>query len=244
MLIETIFKHFFNLEHKRNVIALGMFVTLIGVVVGTLLFPDDHLPAVFFSVMPLLPFVNRIFHRKMEKRTVAELYAFLFVGMMIVFAFYFAFLSRTFDVSIYRTLGAVNPFELFSSVLSNNVKLIIVVFLLSMIYNIGSLFILALNAALISQLFSSFVIFQRLDLFLFFLPHTIIEFTSFFLAAIAGALLTIAFTSYKRRNAEFDQRILQAAVFFTLSVIAVMVAAVVESFAMPALVATYSPAFV
>ncbi len=241
MLIESIFKRFFNLEHKRNVIFLGVFVTVIGVFVGKMLFPDEILPAIFFATMPLLPFVNRIFHKKMEKKTIAELYAFLFLGMVITFAVSYTLLSETFDVSIYKNIGAYDPFLLFSSVLTNNVKLIFVLFLLSMLYNIGSLFILALNAALISQLFSSFLIFNRPDLFLFFAPHTIIEFTSFFLAAIAGALLTIAFTSFKKRNREFDEKVLQAAIFFTFSIIAVMIAALVESFAMPYLVVNFSP---
>lgn len=241
MIIETIFKRFFNMEHKRNVIFLGIFVTLIGVFVGRLLFPNDFLPSIFFATMPLLPFVNRIFHKKMEKKSIAELYAFLFIGMIVVFAVAYTLLSETFDVSIYKNIGAYDPFMLFASVLSNNVKLIFVLFLLSMLYNIGSLFILALNAAMISQLFSSFLIFNRQDLFLFFLPHTIIEFTSFFLAAIAGALLTIAFTSFKKRDHDFDEKVLQAAIFFTFSIIAVMVAAVVESFLMPYLVVNFSP---
>jgi len=240
MLIESVFKRFFNLEHKRNVLFLGIFVTLIGVFVGTLLFPDDLLPAIFFATMPLLPFVNRVFHKKMEKRTIAILYGYLFVGMIITFAVAYTLLSKNFDVSIYKNIGAYDQFALFAAVLSNNVKLIFVLFLLSMLYNIGSLFILALNAALISQLFSSFLIFNRPDLFLFFLPHTAIEFVSFFLAAIAGALLTIAFTSFKKRDKEFEDKVLQAAIFFTFSIMAVMVAAVVESFMMPYLVVNFS----
>jgi uncharacterized membrane protein SpoIIM required for sporulation len=104
-----------------------------------------------------------------------------------------------------------------------------------MLYGIGSLFILALNAALIGQLFGSFVVFERLDLFLFWIPHTSVEFASFFLAAIAGALLTVAFTTHEKRDIHFDERIFRASVFFMFSVMFVILGALVESFLLPQL---------
>ncbi|MFC2143511.1 stage II sporulation protein M [Candidatus Aenigmatarchaeota archaeon] len=239
MLIETIFSRFFNLQHKINVFFLGIFVTIIGMFVGVLLFPGEILPGIFFATMPLVPFVNKIFDKKMSNKTIAKLYVFLFLGMIIVFAASYFFLSDLFDVTIYDKIGDQDPFMLFSAILTNNVKLIFILFLLSMLYGIGSLFILALNAALVGQLYTSFAVFNRMDLFMLFLPHTIIEIFSFFLAAIAGALLTIAFTTYRKRDADFDDKILQASIFFTFSIIAVMAAAVVESFMLPHLFVTF-----
>lgn len=239
MFIEEIFKRFLNVEHESYVFFLGIFVTMIGVIVGHLLFEGDIMPGIFFTTMPLVVFTSRMFYRKIKNREIAKIYALLFLGMAIVFGIAYIFLSDTIDVSIYNNIDEQDPFLLFSSILSNNVRLLFILFLLSMLYNIGSLFILAFNAALVGQLFSSFAVYGRFDLFVFFLPHTAIELVSFFLAAIAGAILSIAFTAHKKRDAEFDERILRSSIFFMFAVMTVITGALLESFLLPYLVAVF-----
>ncbi|MFH0949519.1 MAG: stage II sporulation protein M [Candidatus Aenigmatarchaeota archaeon] len=242
MLVEEIFKKYLNPSHKKNALLLGVLVAVIGISIGKLLFPSDLLPAVFFTTMPLIALVDVIFSKQMRSRDIAIIYGLIFIGMIIAFIGYYTLVEpiNSFDYLTKERILQQDRFELFSSIMNNNIRLIFISFLLSMLYGIGSIFILTLNASIISQMFSSFIVSDKATFFYLFLPHTALEFVSYFLAAISGALLTVAIIKYRQRTKAFDEEVLQAALFFSAAMIEIILAALVESFLMPALVLQYA----
>ena len=236
MLSEEIFRRFWGREKKESLFLFGMMMTAVGFAVGWALFPGKLLPIVFFVTMSLVPFVNKIFHKKPRKQDIVTVYFFLFLGMIAVFVFLqmFFFTERIVYFGSYESIKLQDPYFAFSEIIMNNVKLVFICLLLSMLYGIGSMFILTLNAAVIGQLFSGFISQQKFGLFTAFLPHTIAEFFSYFMAAIAGGYLALAFVK-KHRKKDFESMVMDSSIIFSVSIILIILAAFMESFVLPAL---------
>src|SRR3989338_2702166 len=243
MIVEEILKRFWDIKSKNNLFFLGIIMGFIGFVIGWLLFPGKLLPGVFFASMPLVPFVHKIYAKKISSRNMALLYIYMFFGMIFVFTFIYSILpaERIVEFGSYENMAAQDPYFMFSYILSNNAKLIFICLLLSMMYGIGSIFILALNSAVIGQMFSYFIISGKMNMLFAFMPHTIIEITAYMLAALAGGMLATAFINFKnirkkQEKRDFEKKVLQSATFFTVSITVVILGAFIESFVMPLLV--------
>ncbi|HLD48977.1 MAG TPA: stage II sporulation protein M [archaeon] len=243
MIVEEILKRFWDVKSKNNLFFLGIIMGFIGFVIGWLLFPGKLLPGVFFTAMPLVPFVHKIYKKRISSRNMALLYIYIFFGMIFVFTFLYSVAptEKIVEFGTYENISAQDPYMAFSYILSNNTKLIFICLLLSMMYGIGSIFILTLNSAVIGQMFSHFLTSGKLDLLFAFMPHTVIEITAYMLAALAGGVLAASFINIKdlrkkSEKKEFEKKVLKSATFFTISITVVIIGAFVESFVMPLLV--------
>ncbi len=238
MLIELLLKDFLKLEKDRNFLYIGILSSIIGFLIGYSLFPENNLAIIFFTTMPLLPMTKSFFLKKLSNRQITKAYGLLFFGMLIVFIATNYFSSQVYDITQYESVSYLlkDPYIFFSYLVMHNLKIIFVLFVLSILYGIGSLFILTLNAATIGRLFASFFAYSKYNLAISFIPHTTLEFLSFFLAAIAGALMAMSFSAYKKPNKEFEHSVLRSSIFFTLSVSIMIVSAFLESFLLPWLI--------
>lgn len=137
----------------------------------------------------------------------------------------------------------------FWEIFSHNLKLMLIMVLFSFVYSIGAIFLLVLNAAVIGLFleqrirsmlpsFSSFGVLAypaaffagSLSGILKLLPHGICEFSAFFMASVAGGLISIAIErkAYKRR-AVLKIILIDVAQLLILAVLLLAVGAWIES---------------
>ncbi len=240
MLIDEIFVHYFSQKKESTLFFVGAFFSLIGFFLGWLLFPGKILPGVFFSTMPLVPMSIKIFSQDLSKKDIFEIYMYIFFGMIVELTILYSFfpVESIVPLGTYENIQFSLPtaFQNFSSIIVNNTKIIFLGLILSMLYSIGSLFIITLNSFVVAQLFSNFLTSGKSGLFIAFLPHTIVELSGYFLGAIAGTVLASAFIRFEYRSHEFNHAVLQSAIFFTFSIMAVILGAVLEAFVLPTII--------
>lgn len=140
-------------------------------------------------------------------------------------------------------VGKAYETSMFSSILKNNVLVLLACLLLSFVYGAGSILFIAWNAsawgtaigysaqsALIENPFISFS--QTL---LPILPHMLTEAVSYFSAAIVGGVVSKAVIREKLFSRKFHHIITDALIFLVLGVILVVLAAYLEVYIFPIL---------
>ena len=140
-----------------------------------------------------------------------------------------AFRQQLDDISRIANLdlsGSIVFSQSLSTIIENNLKVMAFSFILSFLYGTGALFILSWNASILGLYMANFV---RAGLFnelfnstLGILPHAPIEILAYFLAGIAGGILSVGAIREKIMSKEFmlvfrDSLLLMA--FAVLSVI-------------------------
>ena len=116
--------------------------------------------------------------------------------------------------------------SMFMPILLNNLKVVFVCMVLSLLYGSGSILLLAWNASVLGVFVGSF---GKLTSFLAFIPHTGMEFVAFFFAAISGALISLLVLHEKERLKETAERIMFDAMgMFMIAVVLIIIGALVE----------------
>ncbi|NYZ78663.1 stage II sporulation protein M [Candidatus Micrarchaeota archaeon] len=144
-----------------------------------------------------------------------------------------------------NTLNTTSFWEIFS----HNLKLMLVMVLFSFVYSIGAVFLLVLNAAVIGLFFEQGIRnmlpgFSSLGLLAYptafiagsfvgilqLLPHGICEFSAFFMASVAGGIISVAMErkAYKKR-ATFKVILADVAKLLILAVLLLALGAFIES---------------
>ena len=122
-------------------------------------------------------------------------------------------------------LGQFVGGPLFGSILSNNLKVLVLVMVLSLLYGAGAVLIITWNASVLGVFINSF---NKVREFIPFIPHTILEFVAFFLAAIAGGLVSVGFEKSEVGKKKFNRVLLDSAILFACAVVILIVASIVE----------------
>jgi uncharacterized membrane protein SpoIIM required for sporulation len=125
-----------------------------------------------------------------------------------------------------------------ASILSNNFYVLIFCILFSLLFGAGAIFILAWNASVIA---AAIGIFARNDLsalplgFSRYMIHGLPEIGSYFIAALAGGIISVAVIRHEYKHPEF-WRILEDSVdLIILAFLVLVLAAFIEVFITPAL---------
>ena len=185
---------------------------------------------------------------------ILEIYIFIFFGMFITFLFFSFFFPDTLTLSFFspqlkvagisgaaaaslKTTALKNTF--FWNILKNNLVVLLVSFVLSLIYGAGSILFLAWNASVWGVVFG-FVSRQSIqaeNLFYGFtnillpsLPHLFTEGLSYFLAAIVGGILSKAIIREKLFSRKFNHVLVDALLVMCIAVVVVAIAAYIEVF--------------
>ncbi len=232
MVLEHIFPEDWLENKGRYAFILGVIYTIIGLVVGSILFPGDPaLPAVAITSMLLLPELYKIFSIEERKESVEKkvglrslwkddlnivrVYVFLFLGIMMVYAVGTMMLPTLQANSLFREqlefrygqgfAGHAVSFgwdtNLFWGILSNNFMVLMACFVLALLSGDGAIFLISWNASVWGTIFGltaktaaafsgGSVIFYFSLIMLIVFPHMIIEAISYFLAAIAGSVIS------------------------------------------------------
>lgn len=167
-----------------------------------------------------------------------KFYIFLFFGMALEYTLLFAVLAPPLGESAFEhqlsLLGPGGRFEmsgLFYDIISNNLQIVIISFILSIFFGAGSIFILNYNASIVGMLYGSPI---RTLIYggtafasiIFYLPHTILEILAYLLAAVAGGILSSCLIEMKKDMKKNVVR--DACVIFILAVLLIFIAGYIE----------------
>lgn len=222
-----------NLVDKRPeyAFALGILFSTIGMIMAILIFKESpSFPAVFLTTLAAAPVAMRMIKRNEKAgdlyeryKSVIEVYAYLFFGMAVSFAIWFAILPAGFASILFKEQllkFAVGYFtfqraELFTIVL-NNMGLMLFFFLLSLFYGTGSMFLLAWNASILGTMWGNTIrgalsvisTGQAVVNTLLAFPYLFPEVAAYFFAAVAGGILSINISKKAKFDKVFGESIL------------------------------------
>lgn len=131
--------------------------------------------------------------------------------------------------------GAFTTSEILEVIIGNNLRVMGLSFLLSFLLGSGAIIILAWNASILALYLSAFIRNGLLTEFLVrsisLIPHTPFEITAYFLAGIAGGILSVGVIREKIFSKEFLLVFKDSLILMGLSLLAVLIGAVIEVFA-------------
>ncbi len=174
--------------------------------------------------------------------TDALIFLAFFFGLTFAFAFWSFFLPQDFfqiqKIEIGRIIGvdaAITGFAAgslsFVDIFLNNLGVLVLSFIFSLLFGAGFAFILVWNAGLlgvrIAQLSTglSDIPVKSLP----FLPHGILEITSFVLAGLAGGIISAAIIREHHKTGVFKKILFDAGLLFALSLVFVALGAFIET---------------
>ncbi len=194
---------------------------------------------------------------------IVEMYTFLFLGMVAGIALWFSVLpasmadgllsEQLFNLYSITQISAASASatatttqafgtEIFMLIAMNNIKLVLLMAVLSFIFAAGALFILAWNASVVGVAIGLVVrrlstegglataVAQGIPLgFAYYIMHLVPEVVSYFLAAIAGAMISSAMMRYDPFGPKSRKLMLVAACLIVMSIGLILLAAGIET---------------
>ena len=189
---------------------------------------------------------------------IIKLYAYFFFGCIMGFAFTSSIMPEQASMSMFSDLKFTStevPDISFWGIFLHNFKLMLVMVVFSIIYSVGAVFLLVLNAAVIGIFletgirqnllnFSSLGVLSYPAAFgigsfegiLRLLPHGIWEFSGFFIASVAGGIISVAIERKAYKRADITRFMLvDIAKLLILATLLIAAGAFIESTLYPAL---------
>ena len=243
---------------------LGIVYSIVGIFSARLIFGSnpDMMSVAFVSIL-LIPAVNRILKVEeeieareqkfsikglfTEHKGVFLTYIYLFFGVFIAFLGFSMFSAESTSLYLFKsqlkvagiTGQAISP-EFFTSLLANNLKVLIACLILSLIYGAGSILFIVWNASVWGVVFGYSIkmgaIIEGQNPFLTFLlimipvfPHLFTEALSYFSAAIAGGVMSKAVVTENWFSERFNHVATDSLILFGMGVFLVIIAALLEA---------------
>ncbi len=253
---------------------LGVIYSIIGIFIASILFPSDpSLVAVAFTAILLIPSIRKIYRieerqAKQEKKfsfkaiwrdenDFIKVYLLLMLGVFLVYSIS-ALILPSFQINALfreqlelRGAGAVDNIaggafstSLFSSLLLNNLLVLIACVILAFLTGDGAIFLLTWNASLWGTIFgvtarnaslvsSTHPIFLLLLILLIVFPHAVLEMLGYILGAIGGGLISsdIEIDTGEKKSGRFKKVYWKMALWILIIAVVVIIAgALVETF--------------
>ena len=170
--------------------------------------------------------------------------------------------SNLFSIQI-ETIGQINmdvtgnfanPEKIFPIIFLNNMKVLVFCILFSFFYGFGSLFILTWNASVIAAAVGSYVRdhlssfasvlgFTKIAIYLQYfslgilryMTHGFAEILAYFVAGLAGGIISIAVVNHDFRSENFEKIIIDSTSLVLLSIAILFIAALIEVYITPAI---------
>ncbi|MFC1691347.1 stage II sporulation protein M [Nanoarchaeota archaeon] len=253
------------LERKRYfALFLGFCYSLIGILSAKLIFPSSAgIMAVAFTSLLIVPTLNKLLlieenleirEKKLsirllfkDHKDVFEIYFFLFLGIFFSFALVNLFVPMTTSLKLFApqlkvaglTGGAFSS-AFFTKILLNNLLVLFVCFILSLVYGAGSVIFITWNASAWGVIFAHYAkdaagfvggspFTQFFVIIIPALPHMFTEVASYFSAAVVGGVVSKAVLREKLFSEKFHHIITDALILLALGVALVVLAAVIET---------------
>ena len=224
----------------------GVIITLIAILVGYRVFENNAgMAALAFIVIGSLPFLRKLisieeseeatantFKKAFARnRKIIEIFFYFFLGVSAVYfilSMIFPNLGELLFTEQHKVFSGSINYSLENSdllpILKNNLNIIILSLVLSLLYGAGAVFIISWNASVLG----TFLAHKGIPAMFTYLPHASIEFVAFFMAAIAGSIISEAIEKKDYRGNRFRNILRDAGLLVVLSAILIVVAAIVE----------------
>lgn len=228
---------------------LGILFATLGLLIAVLIFKTSpSFPAVFLTAMAAAPIALRLIKKHetgkdfYEKyKSVITVYSYLFFGMAVSFAIWFAILPGEFAKMLfseqllkfsaagYFTFSQANLF----AIVINNIGLLFFFFLLSLFYGAGAMFLLAWNASILGTMWGNalkaFISLinpgQTIINVLAAFPYLFPEVAAYFFAALAGGILSA--NMHKKKG--FEKHIGDSMILLWTAIGLIIVSGVIET---------------
>ncbi len=152
-----------------------------------------------------------------------------------------AFAQQVAEINLIKSISAsggtasATSEAFFTIITLNNLKVMLFSFLISLFIVTGSFFILSWNASIVAIYLASFIRQGYIDEFfsrsLGILPHAPVEMLAYFLAGIAGGILSLGLVRESLWSPEFRLILRDSIALMGLSIVAVFFGAVIEVWA-------------
>ncbi|MFW6449438.1 MAG: stage II sporulation protein M [Nanoarchaeota archaeon] len=200
-----------------------------------------------------------------EHSRAIETFIFLFIGMVIVFSLSKAFLPTAIGDELFLAQDnviqniisgqATVSLQSLLGILSNNLSVLFFCIVFSLIYGLGAIYILTWNASVLGAAIGSFISTNLASLshltgiekgaeyfkvfscgyFLRYLPHGIFEMLGFFVAGLAGAIISVAIVRKTFGTKKFANVIYDSSDLILIAIALIVLAAIIEVFFTPGL---------
>lgn len=197
-----------------------------------------------------------------QHRKAIEYLMFLFIGITLSFAFWYTILPQTlvnnlFSVQTQTILNINNrvsgnfieSLSLFSDILFNNFKVLTFCIIFSFIYGLGAIFILTWNASVIGTAMGNFIkanfvamggsflginYWKSFSLgMLRYFVHGLPEIVAYFLAGLAGGILSVSIIRRDIESKRFEKIMFDASQLILIALLFLMIAALIEVYITP-----------
>lgn len=262
------------------VFLLGVLYASVGVFLSLWIFRSEaSLILVFLMVFGSIPLIYKTISFEAKKNYQAteetmlpkmhinalKVFLYLFLGFTIALSLWYLFLPSDVVYDLFSTqistikainaggaTGQVTAWNFFSTIVMNNLKVLVLCILFSFFYGVGALFILGWNASVISTAIGNFVrtniseyalssgfikigaYFQVFSLALLrYMTHGVFEILAYLIGALAGGLISIAMINKHFEGDHFRVLIKDTVDLMILAVLLVLIAGLIEVFITP-----------
>jgi len=252
-------------RHPIEMFFVALFYSSISIIVGSWIFPEyASLIAVFFTVISCLYVTQGAIRREeskeqyfREKALLVEhkkplfLFLWLFIGIVVSFAFFTSVLPMEKSTQLFSiqqsvldgirgsvTGNSIGSGEVFGIIFQNNLKVIFISLIISLIYGAGAIFILTWNASIMGYVIGSIIsehgIISVPVAFLKYFLHGLPEMFSYFMVILAGGIIYSAILKGDLSKEIKSTKILKDVfVLIGLAIVLMSFAAVLEVFVSP-----------
>jgi len=255
MVVENLIKPEWVERNPLYALILGACLTTIGIWIGAIIFTEDaSIAGVLFTTISAVPFFKKILDLEEAARIsivstqgiirrnmwIIYIYGMFFLGMTFAYTLWYMLLPNVMNALIFSKQLAVfgggsggmlgqfsgSNASMFMPILLNNLKVVFVCMVLSLIYGSGSILLLAWNASVLGVFIGSF---GKLTSFIAFIPHTGAEFIAFFFAAISGGLISLLVLQNRDRMRITAERIIfDSMAMFMIALVLIVIGAGIE----------------
>lgn len=268
MVFEQLFKERWLEKKPVHAFVLGVLYSIIGLVSARLVFGGDvGLMSVAFTSILLIPSLNQLLQHEenveirekklslplllRDHKDVFQIYIFLFFGIFITYSMAAMILSpaeteRFFAPHLVATnlYGSAIAGDAFRSIFINNMLVLMVCFVLSLVYGAGSILFITWNASVWGIFFGYVAKISSLTLnneplayfvltLLPVLPHMLTEATSYFSASIVGGVVSKAMLRESLGSKKFRHVLTDALILLAIGILLVVAAALLEVYIFP-----------
>lgn len=251
-------------RHPLEVVFVGFFYTSISILLSLWVFPAyASLLMVFLTAIATIYIVQGVLlmEENKEENIASEssllkqhiktlgFFMLLFLGFLFAFVFWTIILPEsTTDVAfslqksnlidIQTISGNATAIGDFSTILSNNLRVLLLSLIFALFYGAGATFILAWNASImgfvIGSLAKNTLGLSHLPLvFMKYFIHGIPEMLAYFAAALAGGILFMAVIRGDLKKDKLKRMIIDVFVITLISIIILVIAALLETYVSP-----------
>jgi len=271
VVVEGIFSPTHVRGHPWEMFFIGLVYSMLAVFLSLWVFKGHaSIVMVAFTVIAALPFVHRMISMEEEydlthnsERTLMQehsraicMFVLLFIGMVAGYSLLYFMLPDALVIDVFEAQhGAINadvaatgnfisPTAALSTILANNLVVLMLSVLFSFLYGAGALFIITWNASVMAAVIGYFIKTNLLESggsylavtsqgLIRYLLHGIPEIAAFMVAGLASGIISFALLKHDWNSPNFKLVLKDASFLFMLSLVFVLMAGMIEVYITP-----------